>query len=53
MSKNKSDLEFNPEDYKKINELKSKRKWKQIAKKLNQPELENEEEEEGKFEILY
>ena len=34
---------------KNIENIKSKRKWKHIASKLNKPDLENEEEEEQIF----
>jgi hypothetical protein len=52
MLKNKSEgCKINQDDSKQISQIKSKRKWKQIAKQLNQPELENEEEDEGK--IIY
>ena len=34
---------------KNIEDIKSKRKWKQIANKLNKTELEQEEEDEEKF----
>jgi hypothetical protein len=51
MSKSQNNISaFNFEkNNEKIEQIKSKRKWKQIAKQLNKPELEEEEEEEEKF----